>query len=287
WLLAAVAASLNLWHGATGPGGLQVGVAYALASLVGFALVELLVGHQRRARASADRTRRPRGLLIGLARLLRYPLLSWAAWSRRVELGPGADAGEAWGQAWRDRFGVELGADAIARRRGRAGMRAARRTAGAAPGAGAASSGHGVVPSDGQGDQGSAPDTGGVEDDGSRPGTGERCGGDRCPPRELPDTGGDDEAAESGAEPSGSGDARVEELAELVVAGCPVTGEQAGAMYAVSSRTGRRLLARAQTLLSESGRDPEPPDGPGSGAAAQQPKPLALVAAPAELGVGA
>lgn len=113
------------------------------------------------------------------------------------------------------------------------------------------------------------------------------CGRDRCPPRELPESGGDDETAEPGAQSSRSGDSRVQELAELVVAGCPVTGEQAGVIYEVSSRTGRRLLARAQTLLSGPGRGPEPPDGPGPGAAAPQPTPLTLVAAPTELGVGA
>ncbi|RZT75452.1 uncharacterized protein DUF2637 [Pseudonocardia sediminis] len=242
WLLAAVAASLNLWHGATGPGGLQVGVAYALASLVGFALVELLVGHQRRARAAAGRARRRRGLLIGLARLLRYPLLSWAAWSRRVELGPGADAAEAWGQAWRDRFGVELGADAIARRRGRTGVRAQRRAA-------------------------TAPSST-VQPD--------------------PDTDVTEPADTSTDVPGTSGDERVRELAELLRAECLVTGSQAAALYAVSPRTGRRLLSEARDLLAGDGdRGPEPPEGPDTGAAAEPARPLILVATPTRLEVGA
>lgn len=42
------------------------------------------------------------------------------------------------------------------------------------------------------------------------------------------------------------GDVRVGELAELLVAGCPVTGPQAAALHEVSERQGRRLLADAR-----------------------------------------
>lgn len=121
WTLALTAAAMNLWHGAA-EHSVQVGVAYAIASLVGFGLVELLAGHQRGARAAETKVRR-RAWLLELLRALRYPRLSWAAWSRRIELGPGpdpaADAVAAWRQAWVDRFDVAPGADARMRRHGR------------------------------------------------------------------------------------------------------------------------------------------------------------------------
>ncbi|OLM28268.1 hypothetical protein Ae717Ps2_6607c [Pseudonocardia sp. Ae717_Ps2] len=44
-------------------------------------------------------------------------------------------------------------------------------------------------------------------------------------------------------------DPRVRELAELLVAGEPITGAQAGALHAVSARSGRRLLAAAQDAV--------------------------------------
>lgn len=114
WSLALVAAALNVWHG-TSNVGLEVGVAFGLASLVGFGLVELLAGHTRAARRAA-RTKRSR---IGLLRAVRYPGLAWAAWSRRVEIGPGADAHAVWTQAWVDHYGVTPGATARERRAGR------------------------------------------------------------------------------------------------------------------------------------------------------------------------
>ncbi|OLT18371.1 hypothetical protein BJF78_36510 [Pseudonocardia sp. CNS-139] len=117
WALALTAAGMNVWHGATGEAGsLQVGVGYGLASLVGFAFVELLAGHTRSA--SAVRRR------IGVVRALRFPRTAFAAWSRMAALGPGADADEAWRQAWLDRFGVEPGATGAERRAGRVAVRA-------------------------------------------------------------------------------------------------------------------------------------------------------------------
>lgn len=288
WLLAAVAASLNLWHGATGPGGLQVGVAYALASLVGFALVELLVGHQRRARAAAGRARRPRGLLIRFARLLRYPRLSWAAWSRRIELGPGADAADAWGQAWRDRFGVEPGADAITRRRGRTEVRAERRAA-------ANPTRNGRVDTEPAGSSPSDPSAPEVPGS-SPPPTGTTAS--PAPPAArqtpaaasaTPDANADDsgEASTDGVSDV-SGDTRARELAELLHAECRVTGAQAAALYDVSPRTGRRLLSEAKGLFASTGdRGPEPPDSPDDGAAAEPTRALTLLPAPTQLEVGA
>lgn len=114
WSLALVAAAMNVWHGATRSGGsLQVGVGYGLASLVGFALVELLARHERHADSARQRRR------VGVARWLRFPRLAWAAWTRQVEMGPAGEAGEAWRQVWVDRFGVEPGSTRAQRRAGR------------------------------------------------------------------------------------------------------------------------------------------------------------------------
>ncbi|ANY10626.1 hypothetical protein [Pseudonocardia sp. HH130630-07] len=99
WTIALTAAGLNLshylpnWH---------VGAVFGVASLVGFALVELLAQHERTALADGFRRRRR---LAGLARTLRFPVASWRAWSRRLELGPIsadpiADADSAWRHAW-------------------------------------------------------------------------------------------------------------------------------------------------------------------------------------------
>jgi hypothetical protein len=46
-VLALTAAGMNYWHGAAGEGGAQAGAAYAIASLVGFVLVELRAGSRR------------------------------------------------------------------------------------------------------------------------------------------------------------------------------------------------------------------------------------------------
>jgi hypothetical protein len=47
----------------------------------------------------------------------------------------------------------------------------------------------------------------------------------------------------------GAVDARVREIAELLAAGCDITGAQAAALHQVSERTGRRLLADARAHL--------------------------------------
>lgn len=62
------------------------------------------------------------------------------------------------------------------------------------------------------------------------------------PPQESPR---DDE----GAEPAVGTDPRVRQIAELLAAGCDVTGAQAAAVHGVSERTGRRLLADARAGL--------------------------------------
>jgi hypothetical protein len=59
-----------------------------------------------------------------------------------------------------------------------------------------------------------------------------------------------DDAPERDDEPAPV-DARVRELAELLAAGCEVTGAQAAALHEVSTRTGRRLLADARTHLEQ------------------------------------
>lgn len=113
WALALTAAAMNVWHGATAPGGsLQVGVGYGLASLIGFALVELVARHDRAA--SQHGVHR-----VGVLRALRFPPVAFAAWSRMVEMGPDADAREAWEQAWVDRYDVEPGATRDDRKDGR------------------------------------------------------------------------------------------------------------------------------------------------------------------------
>lgn len=124
WVLALTAAGLNVWHGTTRTS-LEVGVMFGVASLVGFGLVELLARHDQHSRRPVARRR---GWVIGTARAVRFPRVAFAAWSRRIELGPGpnaqADRAQAWTQAWSDRHGVVPGADARARRHGRGRVRA-------------------------------------------------------------------------------------------------------------------------------------------------------------------
>jgi len=128
WALALVAASMNLWHHGSD---LQVGVVYALASLIGIMLWELttgLRGHVRSGRSGAE-------IRAAAWRRIRYPRLSWAAASIRAARGPECSPDEAWVLAWRDRYGV--GPDAsrrdrrlaelIVRHTARAERRAARR----------------------------------------------------------------------------------------------------------------------------------------------------------------
>ena len=110
WTLALTAAGFQMAHGRP----IAIGAMYAAASLVGFGIVELLAHHQARATTSRQRPQ------VDLLRVLRYPGLAWAAWSRQIEMGPGADPAEAWTQAWADRYGCDPGSDRATRLAGRA-----------------------------------------------------------------------------------------------------------------------------------------------------------------------
>lgn len=104
WALAAVAAGMNAWHGAQsfGKDGVQVGVALALASLLGIALWELTASLSARSESkrSAAEIRR------AAWRRVRYPRLSYAAASIRAARGEACTVDAAWDAAWVDRFGV-------------------------------------------------------------------------------------------------------------------------------------------------------------------------------------
>lgn len=66
-----------------------------------------------------------------------------------------------------------------------------------------------------------------------------------------PDTDAHDPDTPSQPRVGGALDPRVRELAELLAAGEPVTGAQAGALHAVSARSGRRMLAAAQAAVDD------------------------------------
>lgn len=108
WILALTAAAMQIWHAWPN---LEIGVSFALASLVGFALIELLAGAQKQA----QRGRTARDVQVGVLRAFRFPRLAFAAFSRRLALGPGADANAVWRQVWVDRYGV--GPEATGRER--------------------------------------------------------------------------------------------------------------------------------------------------------------------------
>ena len=114
WTLALTGAAMNFWHGAA-ESGVQVGVMYALASLIGFGLVEVLTHADR---AAQMRTRR-----VGLLRAVRYPRIAWAAWSLQIQHGPATDPSAAWAQVWRDRFDCEPGSTRADRKDGRCRVR--------------------------------------------------------------------------------------------------------------------------------------------------------------------
>jgi hypothetical protein len=103
WLLAAIAAGMNLWRGwqAFGPIG---GTGLALASLLGIGLWEITAWHQRQQAEGRD---------IGTVRRkwvrrLRFPRLTLAALAHAGALGE-TDDETAWRAAWLDRFGVGPG----------------------------------------------------------------------------------------------------------------------------------------------------------------------------------
>ncbi|WP_030506328.1 hypothetical protein [Microbispora rosea] len=131
WALAAVAATMNFWHGSA-PKGLpanapqqlieqatrdaqQTGVALALASLLGIGLWELTVGltQHTASRRSLTEIRR------AAWRRLRYPRLSWQAASIRAARGEDCTIEDAWAAAWVDRYGVGPDAPRRDRRLGR------------------------------------------------------------------------------------------------------------------------------------------------------------------------
>lgn len=232
WALAGAAAGLNFWHGATGLGGsVQVGVTYGVASVVGFGLVELLARHRAGATPRAQQRRARRRL--ALARAVRFPRVSWAAWSRRVAHGAATDPEQVWRQVWESSTQASDGPVAP-------GPVEPVRTAAAAavlPPAPASTDepserserpeGHDTCSVTAQGDQ--LPEAA----EPSRPGggVGERAG--RADRRRRAD------------------DVRVQDLAELLCAGAAVTGEQAGVIFGVSERTGRRLVAEAKTTCAQ------------------------------------
>ncbi|HEY0934646.1 MAG TPA: hypothetical protein VGD91_12990, partial [Trebonia sp.] len=98
WLLAFVAAGLNLWHGSAA--GLQVGICLGLTSLMGIGLLELTVA--LRQRTAAGRTAHQ--LRQALIRRVRYPRLSVQA--AAIAAARGVDAEQAWTAAWIDRYGI-------------------------------------------------------------------------------------------------------------------------------------------------------------------------------------
>lgn len=244
WALAGAAAGLNFWHGATGLGGsVQVGVTYGVASVVGFGLVELLARHRAGGTPRA-RERRARRRLA-LARAVRFPRVSWAAWSMRVAHGDATAPEQVWRQVW------ELSTQASAtttRRWPRPSATDRRRRAGpGAPGPSAAAAA--VIP----------PAPAPTDEPSERPERPE--GDDTCSVTAHADQL--TEAAEPsrpggavGERPGGADrrrradDVRVQELAELLCSGAAVTGEQAGVIFGVSERTGRRLVAEAKTTCA-------------------------------------
>ncbi|HMJ02344.1 MAG TPA: hypothetical protein VK506_05345, partial [Conexibacter sp.] len=111
WAIATTAASMNYWHESAR--GIAVGVAFALASVLGFVLVEIFAGevHQARAGWTAGAMR------LATLRWLRFPLLSWHAWSDALARGGTPEArAEAWERVWRAHYGVGVDASGAERR---------------------------------------------------------------------------------------------------------------------------------------------------------------------------
>jgi hypothetical protein len=108
WVLALLAAAANGWHGATA-GGVAVGVSYALASLMGPVMWELLLSTAR-ARAHGQTAAQTRAALL---RWVRWPVTAWTA--ATLAAARNCPAEEAWRAAWRDRRGVDVDADARTR----------------------------------------------------------------------------------------------------------------------------------------------------------------------------
>lgn len=101
WVLASIAAGINLMHGATDYS-LTAGVALAVMSLLGVLLHQIRQNADRAAAEGRDNT----ALRRALWRRIRFPRLSWSAASIAAARGEATTADEAWRQAWVDRCGV-------------------------------------------------------------------------------------------------------------------------------------------------------------------------------------
>ncbi|MCD2190969.1 hypothetical protein [Actinomycetospora soli] len=77
-------------------------------------------------------------------------------------------------------------------------------------------------------------------------------------PTSAPSPSSDDRTDPEGADDGARADGRVREIAELLAAGCEVTGAQAAALHQVSARTGRRLLGAARAHLAQHPPRPAP-----------------------------
>ncbi|MBP2321484.1 hypothetical protein JOF56_001869 [Kibdelosporangium banguiense] len=110
WVLASIAAGINLLHGAVDYGPVA-GVALGLVSLLGVLLHHIRQNVDKATAEGRDNT----ALRRALWRRLRFPRLAWAAASITLACGDTVTADEAWRRAWVDRFGV--GPDAPRRER--------------------------------------------------------------------------------------------------------------------------------------------------------------------------
>lgn len=112
WVQAGIAAGMNYWHGSAS--GVQVGVAFALTSLLGIVMLELTVAlrwHKAGGRSATQ-------IRIALVRRLRFPVLSVQATA--IGAARGLDVEAAWRAAWVDRYGIGPEATRRERRMARA-----------------------------------------------------------------------------------------------------------------------------------------------------------------------
>ena len=125
WVQAGIAAGMNYTHGAAtgGPHATQVGIAYALTSLLGITMLELTVAHKKHK--ASDQTAEE--IRASLVRWLRYPLLSVQA--SAIGAARHLDAVAAWRAAWVDRYGIGPDSTRHERRAARAVMSRQRRWA--------------------------------------------------------------------------------------------------------------------------------------------------------------
>ena len=117
WGLAVIAAAVNFAHGLTltdthgkEMGGWQVGVVFALASLMGVVSWSAYV----RLRTHQDSDTSPEQLRLAAWRRLRYPRLSWRAASLRAAIGPSLSVADAWVQVWAEHHGAQAGLQPVA-----------------------------------------------------------------------------------------------------------------------------------------------------------------------------